>query len=175
LTPLQRRYVEASPFALLASVGPEGVDCSPRGDDSGVVRVVDDRTLHLPDRRGNNRIDSLRNIVRDGRVALLFLVPGIGLSLRVNGRARLRTDPALREAFAVEGKLPATVVEVTVDEVYSQCPKAIVRSGLWDPGRHRTPDELPTAGQIMAEVTAGDVDGEAYDREYRGRMRRTLY
>lgn len=176
LTPLQRRYVDESPLALLASVGPEGVDCSPRGDGPGFVRVSDDgAVLHLPDRRGNNRIDSLRNIVRDGRVALLFLVPGIGVALRVNGTACLRTDPSLRESFTVAGRVPATVVEVAVVEAYTQCPKAVVRSGVWDPARHRSADELPTVGQIMSEITAGDMDGEAYDREYPERMRRTLY
>jgi hypothetical protein len=176
VTPLQRRYVEESPFVLLATVGPEGADCSPRGDAPGFVRVVDDgATLLMPDRRGNNRIDSLRNIVRDGRVGLLFLVPGLGVTLRVNGRARLLTDPARRASFTVAGKIPATVVEVTVNEAYTQCPKAVVRSGLWDPHRFRSPEELPSVGSIMAEITAGEVDGEAYDAAYPERLRRTLY
>ena len=175
LTPLQRRYVEASPFAILATSGPEGLDCSPRGDPAGFVRVADDHTLLMPDRRGNNRLDSLRNIVRDPRVALLFLVPGIGVTLRVNGRARIVVDDALRESFAVDGKVPATVIEIAVDRVYTQCPKALIRSALWDPANHRQHPDVPTVGQILAEITDGAFDGEAYDRAYPERVRSTIY
>jgi uncharacterized protein len=182
ITALQRRYIEASPFALLATVGPEGADCSPRGDPPGFVRIVDERTLHMPDRRGNNRIDSLRNIVRDGRVGLLFVVPGIGVTLRVNGRAVLRTDEALRASFDMDtdrgAKRPTTVIEITVSDVYTQCPKALIRSHLWDPARFRQPGELPTVGQVMAEITAEydePFDGDTYDRTYPQRVRDTIY
>ena len=176
LTELHRRYVEASPFVLLATTGPEGSDCSPRGDAPGFVRVADDgATLLLPDRRGNNRLDTLRNIVVDGRVGLLFLVPGVGVTLRVNGTAELSTDPDLRESFAVRGALPTTVVVVRATSVYTQCPKALVRSHLWDPERFRDPADLPTVGAIMQDITAGDVDGAAYDRAYPERLARTLY
>lgn len=175
ISPLHRAYIEASPFMVLATAGPDGLDCSPRGDPAGFVRVADPTTLLLPDRRGNNRVDSLRNIVADPRVALLFLVPGIGVTLRVNGRARLRTDEALRASFAIEGKLPTLVVEITAERVYTQCPKALIRSNLWDPAHHRTADELPTVGQIMAAITDGGFDGAAYDAAYPQRLRETIY
>ena len=137
LTDLHRAYVEASPFVIVATSGPGGVDCSPRGDPPGFVRVADERTLQMPDRRGNNRLDTLRNLVVDPRIGLLFLVPGIGVTLRANGTAELSTDVELRETFAVDGKLPATVIIVTTTAVYTQCPKALIRSNLWDASRHR--------------------------------------
>lgn len=174
ITPLQRRYVEAAPFVVLATHGPEGVDCSPRGDGPGFVRMTDEGLLRMPDRRGNNRLDSLRNIVRDPTVALLFLVPGVGVTFRVNGSACLRTDPALRAEFAVDGKLPATIIEVTPAEAYVQCPKALIRSHLWDPERFRTADQLPTIGQMLAEISEG-YDGAAYDAAAPERLRQTLY
>jgi uncharacterized protein len=175
LTPLHREYVEASPFVVIASAGPEGLDCSPRGDPAGFVRIADDRTLLIPDRRGNNRVDTLRNIVVDGRVALLFLVPGIGVTLRVNGTAVLSTDTELRESFTHQGKVPATVIVVTAQSVYTQCPKALIRGRLWDPEQHRDPGELPTVGQIMEQITAGAFDGAAYDAGYPERVRQTIY
>jgi PPOX class probable FMN-dependent enzyme len=175
ITPLQREYIEASPFVVLASNGPEGVDCSPRGDAPGFVRVVDANTLHLPDRRGNNRLDSLRNIVRDPRVSLLFLVPGIGVTFRVIGRAVLRTSPALRERYAVDGKSPTTVIEVTVEQAYTQCPKALIRSDLWNPERFRQASELPSVGQINEQITEGAFDGAAFDAAYPERIRQTIY
>jgi hypothetical protein len=178
LTPLHRAYVEASPFVLIATSGPEGVDCSPRGDPAGFVRVADERTLLLPDRRGNNRLDTLRNIVVDPRIGLLFLVPGVGVTLRVNGTARLSTDPELRASFEVRGTWPTTVIEVTTAAVYTQCPKALVRSKLWDATLHRSAKELPSVGQIMQAITEGsecEVDGAAYDRDYPERLRTTLY
>lgn len=175
LTELHRSYVEASPFVLLATNGPDGLDCSPRGDVPGFVRVVDERTLLLPDRRGNNRLDTLRNIVVDGRVGLLFLVPGVDVTLRVNGTAELSTDEELCESLAVRGKPPTTVVVVATTAVYTQCPRALVRSRLWDAGRHRDPAELPSTGQIMAAITEGRFDGAAYDRAYPERLRQTLY
>jgi PPOX class probable FMN-dependent enzyme len=174
ITPLQRRYVEASPFVVLATVGPGGVDCSPRCDPAGFVRFVDERTLHLPDRRGNNRLDSLRNIVRDPRLALLFMVPGVGVTFRVNGRGVLRTDPGLRASFEIAGKVPTTVIEVSVDEAYTQCPKALIRSDLWNPDGFRAPADLPSVGQINQEISDA-FDGAAYDAAYPARVAQTIY
>ncbi len=175
LTELHAAYIEASPFVIVATSGPDGVDCSPRGDPPGFVKVLDQRTLLMPDRRGNNRLDTLRNLVVDPRIGLLFLVPGIGVTLRVNGTAELSTDPELRESFAIDGKLPATVIVVTTTAVYTQCPKALIRSHLWDPSRHRDASELPSVGDIMAVITAGAFDGEAYDKAYPERIRETIY
>lgn len=176
VTPQYRRFIEAAPFLALATVGPEGLDCSPRGDRPGeLVRVAGPRTLLLPDRRGNNRIDSLRNVVRDPRVALMFLVPGSGNAIRVNGRARVETDPALLASFAVEGKAPRTVLVVETVEVYFQCARALIRSRLWDPEAQRDPATLPTPGQILAGMTEGAVGGDAYDREWPERARATMW
>jgi len=175
LTSGHRAYIEASPFVLVATSGPDGLDCSPRGDPAGFVRIVDDTTLLLPDRRGNNRLDSLRNIVADPRIALLFLVPGIGTTLRVNGTAVLTTDDDLRASFAMGDKLPATVIQVTIESVYTQCPKALVRSHLWDPSHHRDPSELPTPGQMHAEIIGETFDATEYDAAYPKRIRETIY
>lgn len=175
ITPQYRTYIEASPFVSLATCGPEGLDCSPRGDKPGFVRVHDEKTLMLPDRRGNNRIDSLRNIVRDPRVALLFLIPGVGNTLRVNGRAHVGVDPALLDSFAVDGKAPRSVTVITVDAVYFQCARALVRSELWNPAHHRKPAELPSAGQILAALSGDSVGGEPYDREWPARAAKTLW
>lgn len=175
LIELHRAYVEASPFVLVATSGPGGLDCSPRGDPAGFVRVVDERTLLLPDRRGNNRLDTLRNLVIDPRIGLLFLVPGIGVTLRINGTAQLTTDLELRESFAVGDKLPTTVIVVTTTSVYTQCPKALIRSRLWDATQHRDPAELPTVGQIMEAITEGSFDGKAHDDAYPERVRQTIY
>ena len=175
VTPEYRRIIEASPFLALATAGPEGLDCSPRGDRPGFVRVRDEQTLLLPDRRGNNRVDSLRNIVRDPRVAMMFLVPGSGNALRLNGRAHLDTDPALLGAFAVDGKAPRSVMVVEVVELYFQCARAIVRAGLWDPARHVDPRTLPTPGDILAAMSAGRVGGRAYDDAWAGRAAATMW
>ncbi|MCU1364924.1 MAG: pyridoxamine 5-phosphate oxidase [Ilumatobacteraceae bacterium] len=175
LTDLHAEYIHASPFVLVATSGPGGVDCSPRGDPAGFVRVADERTLLMPDRRGNNRLDTLRNLVVDPRIGLLFLIPGIGVTLRVNGTAELSTDLALRESFAMGDKLPATVVVVAISSVYTQCPKALIRSSLWDPEQFRTADELPTVGQINTAITHGEFDGAAYDAAYPERVRQTIY
>jgi PPOX class probable FMN-dependent enzyme len=175
LTPLHRAYIDASPFVLVASSGPGGLDCSPRGDPAGFVRVVDGRTLMLPDRRGNNRLDTLRNLVLDPRIGLLFLVPGVGITLRVNGTAVLSTDADLLASFELQGKLPTTVIVVTTTAVYTQCPKALIRSRLWDPAMHRDPAELPSVGQINELITKGSFDGAAYDAAYPERVRQTLY
>ncbi|WP_395444432.1 pyridoxamine 5'-phosphate oxidase family protein [Caulobacter sp. UC70_42] len=175
ITPHYAALIQASPFAALATVGPEGLDCSPRGDLPGFVRIADPRTLILPDRRGNNRIDSLRNVVRDPRVALLFLIPGSGTTFRVNGRAVLSVDPDLMASFAVDGKPPRTAMVVTVVEAYFQCARAIVRSGLWKPESQVDPKSLPTPGAMLAGVTAGDVGGETYDREWPDRAAKTMW
>src|ERR1700742_3335823 len=153
--PHYRSMIEASPFVVLATSGPEGLDCSPRGDPAGFVHVLDDRTLLLPDRRGNNRIDSLRNIVRDDRVALLFLIPGIGETLRVNGRATISVAPDLIERFRFRDTLPRSVIVVRTERVYFQCPKALVRSELWNPARQISRKSLPSTGTILADITAG--------------------
>ncbi|MFI5029187.1 MAG: pyridoxamine 5'-phosphate oxidase family protein [Reyranellales bacterium] len=175
LTPHYRAYIDASPFMALATSGPEGLDCSPRGDKPGFVRVHDDKTLMLPDRRGNNRVDSLRNIVRDPRVGLLFLIPGAGNTLRVNGRAHLSVDPQLLESFAVDDKAPRSVTVITVDTVYFQCARALVRSELWNPERHVDPRSLPSAGEILAALSDDRVGGVTYDREWPGRAAKTMW
>lgn len=169
-----RTLIAASPFAALATVGPEGIDCSPRGDAPGFVRVADDRTLILPDRRGNDRIDSLRNIVRDPRAALLFLIPGLGLTLRVNGRATLSADPELLASFAVEGKTPRSAIVLGVDEVYFQCARAILRSKLWDPEARVPSGSLPTPGRVLERLTQ-TIDGATYDRDWPGQAAKTLW
>ncbi|MBM3572531.1 MAG: pyridoxamine 5'-phosphate oxidase family protein [Alphaproteobacteria bacterium] len=175
VTPLYRAMIEASPFAVLATGGPEGLDCSPRGDKPGFVRVHDERTVMMPDRRGNNRVDSLRNIVRDPRAALLFLIPGSGNALRVNGRAHLDIDPGLRESFAVDGKAPRSVIVIAVDAVYFQCARAIIRAELWDPSTWRDPASLPSSGQILAAISENRVGGPDYDRAWPERARQTMW
>jgi PPOX class probable FMN-dependent enzyme len=175
ITALHRAYIEASPFVIVASSGPGGLDCSPRGDPAGFVQVIDERTLHLPDRRGNNRLDTLRNVVADPRVALLFLVPGIGVTLRVNGTAEISTDGELLEQHTLLDKRPTCVVVVTATAVYTQCPKALIRSNLWDPAGYRRADELPSVGQINELITAGAFDGAAFDAAYPQRVRDTIY
>ena len=175
ITPHYRAYIEASPYVALATSGPEGLDCSPRGDSPGFVRVHDEKTLMMPDRRGNNRIDSLRNIVRDPRVALLFMIPGMGNTLRVNGRAHLSIEPAPLGSFAVEEKAPRSVTVIEVDAVYFQCARALVRSDLWNPAHHVDPKSLPSAGQILAALSQDRVGGEKYDREWPGRAAATMW
>jgi uncharacterized protein len=173
--PHYRAMIEASPFLVLATVGPEGLDASPRGNPAGFVHVLDDKTLLIPDRRGNNRIDSLRNIVRDDRVAVLFLIPGVGETLRVNGRAAISVAPELIGRFPFRGTLPRSVIVVTAESVYFQCPKAIVRSELWNPEKHISRKDLPSTGRILEDVTTGMIDGEQYDRDYPERLRTTIY
>jgi PPOX class probable FMN-dependent enzyme len=175
ITPHYRAFIAASPFVLLATSGPEGLDCSPRGDLPGFVRIADEKTLLLPDRRGNNRVDSLRNIVRDPRAALLFLIPGVGNTLRVNGRARLSVDPALLQSFAIEGKAPRSVIEFAVESVYFQCSRALLRSELWNPAKHVDPKSLPSAGDILAALTQNRVGGAEYDRAWPERARQALW
>jgi len=167
--------IAASPFMVLATSGPGGMDASPRGDAPGFVVVADPHTLLIPDRRGNNRADSLRNIIHDPRVALLFLIPGCGETLRVNGHASICTAPELLERFEFRGTLPRSVIVVQVERVYFQCPKAIVRSDLWNPAKHIERKSLPSTGAILADITSGRVGGEEYDRAYPERLRATLY
>lgn len=173
--PEYRAFIEASPFAALATVGPEGIDCSPRGDRPGFVRIADDRTLMMPDRRGNNRIDSLRNIVRDPRVALMFLIPGSGMAIRVNGRAHIDADPALCASFEIEGKAPRTVIVTEIVEIYFQCARAIVRSNLWNPEAKVDPATLPSAGDILAAMSDGQVGGKDYDKGWKDRAAATMW
>ena len=175
ITPQYRKLIEAAPFVVLATCGPEGLDCSPRGDPPGFVRVVDERTLLIPDRRGNNRIDSLRNLVRDPRVSLLFLIPGVGETMRINGRAKISTDPKLTESFAMNGKVPKCVLVVTVAKAYFQCTKAIIRSKLWDPKSIVDRKTLPTPGSILAEITHGEMGGPEHDRAAPARIKETIY
>lgn len=170
-----RAFVEASPFIVLSSVGARGTDASPKGDAPGFVRILDERTLAIPDRPGNNRIDNLRNIVEDGRVSVLFIVPGAGETLRVNGTATISADPALLASFAVQDKLPRSVILVQVQTVYFHCSKALVRSKLWERGAQETKPALPTAGKILQHISGGAFDGDAYDRELPERLKTTLY
>jgi len=163
LSPLYQKWIESSRFVILSTVGPEGTDASPRGDDQGVVRVVDSKTLWLPDWRGNNRIDSLRNIVRDGRLSLLFMVPGCKNVVRVNGNAILTADERATDSFEKNGKHPKSVIVVTVGEVYFQCAKALMRSKLWESGDDSP--RVPTAGEFIAEIQAG-FDAGQYDAGY---------
>ena len=173
--PHYRAMIEASPFMVLATSGPGGLDASPRGDPAGFVHVEDERTLLIPDRRGNNRADSLRNIIHDPRVALLFLIPGCGETLRVNGRASISVDPDMLARFPFRDTLPRSVIVVQVETVYFQCPKALVRSDLWNPEKHISRKSLPSTGTILADITSGRVGGTQYDREYPERLRTTLY
>ena len=173
--PIYRKLIEASPFAVLATSGPGGLDASPRGDGPGFVWVGDEKTLLLPDRRGNNRTDTLRNIVGDPRVALLFLIPGIGETLRVNGRASISIEPALLQRFAVEGKEPRSVLVIAVETVYFQCSRAVVRADLWNPEKHASRAALPSTGEILAALSNARLGGESYDRALPERVKATLY
>ena len=170
-----RRLIEAAPFVAVATGGPEGLDCSLKGDAPGFVHILDDKTLAIPDRPGNNRIDGFRNIVRDPRIALLFLIPGVGETLRVNGRASISIDPELMQSFAVNGKLPRCVLIVRIDSIYFHCSKAIVRSKLWDEKTKVDRSSLPSTGSIIAELSHGRLGGEAYDRELPERIKTQLY
>ena len=173
-----RQFIEAAPFLILATHGEKGIDCSPRGDPAGFVRVVDEKTILIPDRRGNNRLDSLRNIVRDSQVGLIFLIPNVGETIRIRGRAELLVDDDLCASFAINGKPASCVLSITVDRIYFQCQKALVRSGLWDSSKYIDRSTLPTAGQMAAAFASmHDIafDGEKYDQEYPERMKKTIY
>jgi len=175
LTSGYRAMIEAAPFAVIATVGPEGVDCSPKGDPAGFIRVVDDATLAIPDRPGNNRLDGMRNVLRDPRISILFLIPGIGETLRVIGRASISVDPELMASFAINGKLPRSVMVVRVERVFFHCSKAIVRSKLWDEATKIARTKLPSTGTIIAEVSGGTLGGEDYDRAAPERIQKMLY
>ena len=170
-----KAFIDKAPFVVVATVGPEGLDCSPRGDPPGFVHVRDPKTVLIPDRRGNNRIDTLRNIVRDPRISLLFMIPGIGNTLRINGRAEIRSDPDLLATFAINGKLPRTVLIVNVERVYTQCPKALVRSRLWSQDAQVARSELPSAGEMLERLSKGSIDAAEYDRAYPQRLKETIY
>jgi uncharacterized protein len=175
ITDQYRVFIEKAPFAVMATVGPEGLDCSPRGDPVGFVRVLDRKRVMIPDRRGNNRMDSMRNIIRDPRVSLLFLIPGVNETLRINGRARILVDDELARTFTVSEKVPHTLLEVTADRVYYQCPKALIRSKLWSIDAQVPRSELPTGGQILQEITKNAVNAAEYDQAYPERIRQTIY
>ena len=169
-----RRLIEAAPFFAVASIGPEGMDCSPRGDGPGCVQILDDQTVAFADRRGNNRLDTLRNIVLDPRVALLFLIPGWNECLRINGHATVTADADLLDGFAVNGQRPVTAVMVKIDTMYFQCARAIKRAGLWDAESRIDPAALPTAGELVQSVVQ-DFDAKAYDADLQDRQSKTLY
>jgi uncharacterized protein len=173
--PHYRVMIEASPFMVMATSGPDGLDVSPRGDPPGFVVVEDETTLLIPDRRGNNRTDSLGNLISDPRIALLFLIPGVGETLRVNGWAEISVDPDLLARFPAQGKLPRSVIVVHVERVYFQCPKALVRSDLWNPAKHIERRSLPSSGTILADITRGRVGGAEYDAAYPERLKATIY
>lgn len=175
LTAEYRRWIEASPFFVIASGGPGGLDCSPRGDAAGQLhKVLDDKTLVIPDRRGNNRLDTLRNLMSDDRVALIFFAPGVNETIRVNGTAHVTTDPEILDQFESHGKRPVTALVVSIASVYFQCARALVRSQLWSAESHLQKDAVPTAGQ-MIKGALPDFDAAAYEAELPERQKRTLY
>ena len=170
------KLIRHATFDALATSGPEGLDCSPRGDRRGeLVRIVSPRQIMMPDRRGNNRIDSLRNIVRDPRIALMFLIPGHNNALRINGRAQIHADPALLDSFAVEGQRPRSVIVIDIDAIYFQCGRAMIRSALWSPEHFVQSEDLPTAGQILAHLSDARIGGPDYDREWSSRAAKTMW
>lgn len=173
MTPLYRRWIMASKLCVLSTVGPAGTDGSPRGDDGPVVAELDTKTLLMPDWRGNNRLDSLRNIVEDGRVSLMFMVPGSNNVVRVNGKAILTDDARLRAGFEKNGRQPATVIVITIAEIYTQCARALMRAGTWDGVDEST--GLPTVGDILAEMTSGQDGGAPYDDAWGARAEKTMW
>ncbi len=168
------RFIEKSPFVIIASSGPDGLDCSPRGDPPGFVRIIDEKTLMIPDRRGNNRIDTLRNLIIDPRISLLFLIPGIGETLRVNGTAKIVSEPNLCKSFELQNKVPQSILVVNAEQVYFQCQKALVRSGLWKAEHHITRSTLPSIGDIIQGLDA-EFDGSSYDQNYPEYLKKTIY
>ncbi|MEM6384255.1 MAG: pyridoxamine 5'-phosphate oxidase family protein [Pseudomonadota bacterium] len=180
ITPAYATLIAASPFCALATCGPEGLDCSPRGDAPregmhGTVHIENETTILMPDRRGNNRIDSLRNIVRDPRVALLFLIPGSGTTVRVNGRASLTIEPSLLRRFEVDGKAPRCVIRIAVGELYFQCARAVVRAGIWQTEKWPNFNVLPTPGTLLAEASEGREGGRAYDEAWPKRAAESMW
>lgn len=172
LTPLYRKWIMTSRFCVLTTIGPEGTDGSPRGDDGPVVQELDEGHLAMPDWRGNQRLDSLRNIVTDGRLSLIFMVPGSNSAVRVNGRGWLTDDDGLRARFVQKGRQPATVIVIEIAEIYTQCARAIMRADLW--ARDDSSD-LPTPGDILTEMTSGNIDGQAYDEAWPKRAEQTMW
>ncbi|MFT5503367.1 MAG: PPOX class probable FMN-dependent enzyme [Gammaproteobacteria bacterium] len=173
-----QKFIEASPFLILASHGPKGVDVSPRGDPAGFVRVVDGKTILLPDRRGNNRLDSIRNIIQNPSVGIIFLIPNVAETIRVSGQAEIIVEPALLESFSIKNKPATSIISVTIEKAYYQCQKAIARSGLWDPSKHIDRKQLPSAGdmaQHFSDLQGVDFDGAEYDRNYENHMKNTIY
>ena len=175
LHPRYKEWIEKSPFAVLATSGKDGLDTSPRGDLAPLVRVQDERTILLPERRGNNRIDSLKNILRDGRVSLIFFIPGVRETVRVNGTGKICVGPSLLEGFSAGGQLPKCVIEVTVETVFFQCARAILRSSLWSKEQLASKPDVPTAGQLLAALTNNEIDGVSYDKDLSDRQASTLY
>jgi PPOX class probable FMN-dependent enzyme len=173
LTPLYRKWIMASKLCVLTTVGPDGTDGSPRGDDGPVVQELDERTLLMPDWRGNNRLDSLRNIVIDGRVSLMFLVPGSNNVVRLNGQAWLTEDAKLRARFEKKHRQPATVIVIEITEIYTQCARALLRAGIWT--AQTAPKDLPSVGEILAEMTGGEEGGAPYDEAWGARAAKTMW
>ncbi len=175
LHPVYQEWIKSSPFAVLATIGLNGLDASPRGDPAPLVRILNDKTILLPERRGNNRVDGLRNILQDSRVALIFFIPGIKETVRVNGKALIRTSQDLLQSFSVNGSLPKCVLEIAVDTVFFQCGRALIRSELWGSANLGEPSNVPSAGQILGALTEAGIDGAKYDRELPVRLENTLY
>lgn len=175
LTPAYRKLIEASPFFTLATAGPDGLDCSPRGELGGAFVIADDKTLIIPDRRGNNRIDTLRNIVADPRIAALFFIPGSNTTVRLNGSAIVTTDATLLRSLAREGKTPRSAIVITISEIYTQCGRAVIRAGLWDSANHVDLAQLPTPGDVLKEQTDGEIDGKSYDEAWSERAAQTMW
>ena len=171
---LTRQFIERSPFVCVATAHPDGgLDVSPRGDPAGFVMVLDEKTLLMPDRPGNRIADTLTNLLADPRIALLFLIPGVGDTFRVNGRARIIDDPELLEPCAVEGKVPRLGILISIEEVYTQCAKALIRSDLWNPEKHIERSELPSSGEILREIKRDpSFDVDEYNRERAARYAR---
>lgn len=169
-----KKFINASPYVSVATSGPDGLDCSPRGDAPGFVKVLDDNTLVIPDRRGNNRLDTLRNIVSNPAIALLFMIPGVNETIRINGQAQISTNRSLLDSFDVGGKKPVTAIVVTVHQVYFQCARALKRSKLWDHTLHIDPASLPSAGSLIQSAMS-DFDAEAYDQALQKRQDETLW
>ena len=175
IIPHYRRFIEVSPFCTMATVSEQGMDCTPRGDLPGFVRVHDERTLMMPDRHGNNRVDSLATLVRDPRIALCFLIPGSNSCLRVNGRAVISVDEELLSSFAVEGKAPRSVIVIHTQAIYFQCGRAILRSKLWQQDAQIDPDSVPKPGEVIAWLTDNKFDGAAYDDAWIERAKKSLW
>jgi PPOX class probable FMN-dependent enzyme len=175
---LYRQFIEASPFLILATSGKHGIDCSPRGDPPGFARVASPHCVQIPDRKGNNRLDSLRNILENPAVGVIFLVPGAGETLRLGGRAEILADEALCQSFAINGKAASSVLSIQVDKVYYQCQKALARSKLWDPRVRVEPGQLPSAGELARHFSAEqgvELDAESYDADYAEHLNERIY